>query len=142
MLRRSVLVAGAGPTGLALACDLRRRAIDAAVVEKLEGPAVTTRALGIQPRSRQILGRLGALGDLAQVAGPNQTTDILVDGKLSAHVDMGSWRGPDRDSPLRAPQTAIEERLRDRLRDLGAEVRWGCAVLDIRQAADGRRRYP
>jgi NADPH-dependent 2,4-dienoyl-CoA reductase/sulfur reductase-like enzyme len=38
MPRTSVLVAGAGPTGLALACDLRRRGIDAQVAEKLERP--------------------------------------------------------------------------------------------------------
>ena len=62
MPRTSVLVAGAGPTGLALACDLRRRGIDAQVVEKLERPAITTRALGIQPRGRQILDRLMAAG--------------------------------------------------------------------------------
>jgi 2-polyprenyl-6-methoxyphenol hydroxylase-like FAD-dependent oxidoreductase len=137
MPRTSVLIAGAGPTGLALACDLRRRRIDAEVVEKLERPVVTTRALGIQPRGRQILDRLGALRDLDQIAERNQTVGILVDGKLSAHIDMGSWRGPEKDSPLRAPQTAIEERLRERLRELGAEVRWGSAVSDIRQTPDG-----
>jgi 4,5-epoxidase len=136
-MRTSVLIAGAGPTGLALACDLRRRRIDVELVEKLDRPAVTTRALGIQPRGRQILDRLGALGDLDRIAGPNFTTDILVDGRLSAHIDMGSWRGPIRDNPLRAPQTAIEERLRERLRELGAEVRWGSAVSDIRQTACG-----
>ena len=137
MPRTSVLVAGAEPTGLALACDLRRRGIDAEVVEKLERAPVTTRALGIQPRGRQILDRLGALGDLAQITRPNERVDILVDGKPSAHIDMGSWQGPDRETPLRAPQTAIEERLRARLSELGAEVQWACAVTDIRQAADG-----
>jgi 4,5-epoxidase len=137
MPRTSVLVAGAGPTGLALACDLRRRGIDAQVVEKLERPAITTRALGIQPRGRQILDRLGALRDLERIAERNQTVDILVDGKLSAHIDMGSWRGQEKDSPLRAPQTAIEERLRERLRELGAEVRWGWAISDIRQETGG-----
>jgi 4,5-epoxidase len=137
MPRTTVLVAGAGPTGLALACDLRRREIDVEVVEKLERPAVTTRALGIQPRGRQILDRLGALGDLDEISEQNQRVDIFVDGKLSAHIDLGSWQEPDKNSPLRAPQTAIEERLRERLRALGAEVRWGVAVSDIRQAAEG-----
>jgi 4,5-epoxidase len=137
MARTSVLVAGAGPTGLALACDLRRRGIDAQVVESLRRPPVTTRALGIQPRGRQILDRLGALGELERIAERSQTVDILVDGKLSAHIDMGSWRGPDRNNPLRAPQTAIEERLRERLRELGAEVRWGWAISDIRQDTGG-----
>jgi 2-polyprenyl-6-methoxyphenol hydroxylase-like FAD-dependent oxidoreductase len=131
MPRTSVLIAGAGPTGLALACDLRRRGIDTEVVEKLERPPVTTRALGIQPRGRQILDRLGALRDLERIAERNRRVAIFVDGKLSGHIDFASWRRPDKDAPLQAPQTAIEERLRERLRELGAEVRWGAAVSDI-----------
>jgi 4,5-epoxidase len=137
MLRTSVLVAGAGPTGLALACDLRRRGIDAQVVEKLERPPVTTRALGIQPRGRQILDRLGALRDLESIAQRSRRVDLFVDGKLSGNIDFGSWRQPDKDAPLQAPQTAIEERLRERLKELGAEVRWGNAVSDIRQETGG-----
>jgi 4,5-epoxidase len=137
MPRTSVLIAGAGPTRLALACDLRRRGIDAEVIEKLERPPVTTRALGIQPRGRQILDRLGALRDLESIAERSRRVAIFVDGKLSAHIDFGSWRGRDEDTPLQAPQTAIEERLRGRLRELGAEVRWGSAVSDMRQRTDG-----
>src|SRR5580658_4876190 len=54
----TVLIAGAGPTGLALACDLRLHGVDAQVVDKFDQPPTTTRALGVQPRGRQILDRL------------------------------------------------------------------------------------
>jgi hypothetical protein len=63
-----VLIVGAGPTGLALACDLRTRGIDVLVVDKAAGPATTSRALGLQARGREILARLGALGDLPERA--------------------------------------------------------------------------
>jgi 4,5-epoxidase len=49
-----VLIVGAGPTGLTLACDLRSRGIAAQVVDKAAGPATTSRALGLQPRGREI----------------------------------------------------------------------------------------
>src|SRR5580658_9382347 len=66
----SVLIVEAGVTGLALACDLLSRGIDAVVLDRFEGPATTTRTVGLQPRGRQILERLGALGDLTNEAVP------------------------------------------------------------------------
>ena len=40
----TVVIAGAGPTGLTVACDLRSRGIDAQVIDKAAGPATTSRA--------------------------------------------------------------------------------------------------
>src|SRR5882757_7547537 len=51
--RTGVLIVGAGPTGLALACDLRSRGIDVTVIDKAPGPATTSRALGLQPRGAE-----------------------------------------------------------------------------------------
>uniref|UniRef100_UPI0039BFAB8B FAD-dependent monooxygenase n=1 Tax=Lentzea alba TaxID=2714351 RepID=UPI0039BFAB8B len=45
-----VIIAGAGPTGLALACGLRQFGVDVRIVDAAEGPATTSRALGLQPR--------------------------------------------------------------------------------------------
>ncbi|HYZ66314.1 MAG TPA: FAD-dependent monooxygenase [Mycobacterium sp.] len=59
-----VIVAGAGPTGLALACGLQAAGIDVRVLDKAAGPATTSWALGLQPRGVEVLDRLGALGDL------------------------------------------------------------------------------
>ncbi|MBV8089702.1 MAG: FAD-dependent monooxygenase, partial [Alphaproteobacteria bacterium] len=82
MRTATVLIAGAGPTGLTLACDLRSRGIDAQVVDKATGPAATSRALGLQPRGREILGRLGALGDLPDRAVHAYATNVLVGQRL------------------------------------------------------------
>ena len=59
-----VVVVGAGPTGLALACGLRAAGLAVRVLDKAQGPAVTSRALGLQPRGVEVLDRLGALGDV------------------------------------------------------------------------------
>ena len=50
MKNSTVLIVGAGPTGLTLACDLRTRGIDVLVIDKATGPATTSRALGLQAR--------------------------------------------------------------------------------------------
>src|SRR4051794_1016090 len=54
-----VLVVGAGPTGLAVACGLRLHGVSVRVLDRATGPAVTSRALGLQPRGAEVLDRLG-----------------------------------------------------------------------------------
>ncbi len=45
-----VLVVGAGPTGLTLACQLRRLGVDLRIVDKNPGPSTTSKAIGLQYR--------------------------------------------------------------------------------------------
>jgi len=52
---RPVLVVGAGPAGLTLACDLRGSGVDVRVVAGATAPAGTSRALGLQPRGVEVL---------------------------------------------------------------------------------------
>ncbi len=134
MRSASVLIVGAGPTGLALACDLRSRGVDVCIIDKADKPAWTTRALGIQSRGRQILERLGAVP--TEVV-PQTKFDIFVDGHLALHVDGNALRGPDENGPLRAPQTAVERQLRQRLKALGAEVEWGHEITGAREDEGG-----
>jgi hypothetical protein len=46
-----------------------------------DGPAVTSRALGLQPRGVEVLDRLGALGDLQQRGLPVRRLAVNVDGR-------------------------------------------------------------
>jgi 2-polyprenyl-6-methoxyphenol hydroxylase-like FAD-dependent oxidoreductase len=41
-----VLIVGAGPTGLTLACELLRRGVNCRIIDKAASPATTSRALG------------------------------------------------------------------------------------------------
>jgi 2-polyprenyl-6-methoxyphenol hydroxylase-like FAD-dependent oxidoreductase len=56
-----VLVVGAGPTGLTLACDLRRRGLAVRVVERLPMPEVKSRGKGVQPRTLEVFDDLGVV---------------------------------------------------------------------------------
>ena len=89
-MRSVVIVAGAGPTGLALACGLRAAGIDVRVLDKAAGPAVTSRALGLQPRGVEVLDRLGALGDLPDRGLPIRSVTINVDGRELRDFRSGS----------------------------------------------------
>ncbi|GAB5900426.1 FAD-dependent monooxygenase [Mycolicibacterium mageritense] len=132
-----VAIVGAGPTGLALACGLRAAGISVRVLDKAHGPAVTSRALGLQPRGVEVLDRLGALGDLPERGLPVRRVDVNVDGKALASFPVGQptrLRGP---AALLISQAEIEGALRDRLTTLGGSVEWDKPVTGLAAYADG-----
>jgi 2-polyprenyl-6-methoxyphenol hydroxylase-like FAD-dependent oxidoreductase len=54
-----VLISGAGPTGLLLAVELRRRGVDCMLIDELDAPRGWDRATVIHPRSLEIFEALG-----------------------------------------------------------------------------------
>src|SRR5689334_11114422 len=59
----AVLIVGAGPTGLLLACALRRRGVDCVLVDAYDEPLGWDRATVIHPRSLQIFEGFGIAGE-------------------------------------------------------------------------------
>jgi 4,5-epoxidase len=133
-----VIVIGAGPTGLALACGLRSAGIEVRVLDKAAGPAVTSRALGLQPRGVEVLDRLGALGDLPERALPIQQIVVTVSGRELARLRIGqSMERLGGRTALLISQAEIERALRDRLAALGGSVEWDREVTHVTAATDG-----
>src|ERR1035438_153046 len=56
-----VVIVGAGPTGLMLACELGLAGIRATVLENLPSPTGLSKALGLQARSMEMLDHRGLL---------------------------------------------------------------------------------
>ena len=54
-----VLVVGAGPVGLTMACELARRGVRCRIIDKAATPASTSRALAIFPRTLEIFEMMG-----------------------------------------------------------------------------------
>ena len=129
-----VVVVGAGPTGLALACGLRAAGVAVRVLDGAAGPAVTSRALGLQPRGVEVLDRLGALGDLPTRGIPIDRVVINVNGRELAQLQIGlSMQRLGGRTGLIMSQADIEAALRDRLTALDGSVEWGHRVtaLDV-----------
>lgn len=57
----SVVIVGAGPTGLTLACDLVRRNVDFRLIDKAPAYFPGSRGKGLQPRSLEVLDDLGVI---------------------------------------------------------------------------------
>ncbi|GLX97166.1 FAD-dependent monooxygenase [Herbidospora sp. NBRC 101105] len=138
--RVQVLVVGAGPTGLTLACDLRRRGVRHRVVNAAEHGFEGSRAKGVQPRSLEVFDDLGVLPGLRARATTYPPLGLHA-GPLTLPWVMYRRHRPTEDVPhpntLLVPQYATDAILRQRLGELGGTVEDGTRLVSFEQDADG-----
>jgi 4,5-epoxidase len=132
-----VLIAGAGPTGLTLACGLLANGVAARVVDKAAGPAETSRALGLQPRGIEVVERLGALDDLPERALEVERIVVHINGQPAASVSVGQRTELVTRPGLVISQADVEAGLRRRVAELDGEIEWGREVIAAEQDPDG-----
>jgi 2-polyprenyl-6-methoxyphenol hydroxylase-like FAD-dependent oxidoreductase len=87
-INTDVIIVGAGPTGLSLACQLVRYGIDFVIIEKNVGVTRYSKAIGVQARTLEIYEQLGLAQqtlDRGQIAGKIR---ILTDGKVRGGIDL------------------------------------------------------
>ncbi|HEX7251769.1 MAG TPA: FAD-dependent monooxygenase [Thermoanaerobaculia bacterium] len=85
-----VLIVGAGPTGLMLANQLGRRGIRAEIIDRHDGPAQQTRALGVQARTLDIYAHLGIDKKAIEWGKKGVGADMWARGKRAAHVPFNA----------------------------------------------------
>ena len=132
-----VLIVGAGPTGLVLACELARRGVPHRLIERSECPAEGSRGKGVQPRSLEVFDDLGIVEEL--IAGGRFDITMLVHGEDGPTLlaPLPVFRvGALFTSPLLTPQWRVEAVLRDCLKGLGGCVEWGRELIGVEQADD------
>jgi 2-polyprenyl-6-methoxyphenol hydroxylase-like FAD-dependent oxidoreductase len=119
-----VLIAGAGPTGLTLACDLARRGVDLRIVEKAR-PA-GSRGKGLQPRTLEVFDDLGVLDAVLATGVEYPPLRSYADGEVVWEGRMRESKEPTPEVPhpnvMMLPQWRTEQILRDRLAELGGRV--------------------
>ena len=135
MEQASVLVVGAGPTGLTLACCLLQQGVAIRIVDQAVAPATASRALGLQIRGAEVLDRVGALADIPDRAVKALNAHIDADGAaLTLPIGRGSADGRH---TMFISQAEIEAELRRRLTELGGHVEWATELVDICDDGDG-----
>jgi 2-polyprenyl-6-methoxyphenol hydroxylase-like FAD-dependent oxidoreductase len=136
----TVLIVGAGPTGLTLAVELARTGVPFRLIDASDGPQQGSRGKGVQPRTLEVFEDLGVIDRAlanGQLAMPMR--QIAPDGSfVMAGVDVPA---PTPDVPytstLITPEWRVEETLRLRLEELGGSVSFGTALQGFTQTADG-----
>ncbi|MGE9295045.1 MAG: FAD-dependent monooxygenase [Puniceicoccales bacterium] len=131
-----LLIVGAGPVGLCLACELARYGVGFRIIDKRPLPSKTSKALGIHARSLEMLYDMGLAERFIERGLPVSETNIYSDGKRLATIKLS-----DVDSPfnftLDLPQSQTEALLIEHLAELGHEVERYIELESIEQTADG-----
>ena len=131
-----VVIVGAGPTGLTLACDLARRGVRFRIVDKAEEPFRGSRGKGVQPRTLEVFDDLGVVQEILDAGGQYPPMEgHLSFLKVKWHMVKPRLATPDVPYPTiwLVPQWRTEEILRTRLSRFGHSVEWGIEAIAIEQ---------
>ena len=121
-----VLIVGAGPTGLSLACQFIRYGIDFVIVEKNEALTPYSKAIGVQARTLEIFDQIGLAQQAVRQGSIAARARLLIDGEIRGEIDfrnIGEGLSPF-PFVLMLEQSKTEKLLFDYVRDQGHDVEW------------------
>ncbi len=132
-----VCIVGAGPTGLAMALQLKRYGVRSRIIDKALAPAHTSKALVVQARTLELLEEM----DLAEneiVRGVKvQNFSVFSERKRIRSLNFASLRNTSYPYLLFVPQYETEQVLSERLTDLGTTVERGVELIGSTQDETG-----
>lgn len=133
--RTDVLIVGAGPTGLTLACALARAGIPAVVVDRQETGINTSRAAAVHARTLEVLEPLDVTRRML-AAGHVVPTFVIRDrDRVVARIPFARLPTPY-PFVLMVPQSNTEAILSARLQELGGVLVRPVAVAAVDQRQD------
>lgn len=129
-----VVIAGAGPNGLMLACELGLAGIRPVVLDGSPGPNRQPRAAGIVGQGVRIFDHRGLYRTLAQTQEPPQPAP----GSFFAGFGFSLAQVPNHQLyRLQVEQPRLIEVLVAAAQNYGVDFRWGHALAGFEQGGDG-----
>jgi len=129
-----ILVAGAGPTGLALAAELMRRGIMATIIDRQAAGANTSRACVVHARTLEVLEPLGVTADLLARGIKVPIFRVRDRDRVLLTVDFSQIASPY-PFTLMIPQSEVEQCLLEHLQGLGGDVVRPCELVGFAKPA-------
>lgn len=141
-----VLIVGAGPAGLTLACDLARRGIQSRIIDKADRLFIGSRGKGLQPRTLEVFHDLGVIDDILSSGAPFPSFRSYAGKQVVAERSLAQMLGiaeptatPNVPYPSAwiIPQWRTDEILHTCLVQLGGRVELSTELIGLEQDADG-----
>lgn len=139
IMRTSVAIVGAGPTGLTLALALANYGIDFKLIDSKAVISPLSKALGIQARTLELLEDLGAVSPFLEQGKANGKINLFVSGKKKGGFDLSAIGEGFSAYPymLTLPQNQTEEILAQKVEELGQKIHWSTALVALEQNTQG-----
>ena len=131
----SVLVVGAGPVGLVLACELARRGTRIRLIDKRPEPTDESRAILVHARSLELMERIGVVEELIATGVHSTAMEFHADGQTIGRLELDTVDSPFPFS-LSTAQTETERVLTDLLNSLGVSVDRDVELVGFEQDED------
>ncbi|WP_395292487.1 FAD-dependent monooxygenase [Kitasatospora hibisci] len=136
-----VVIVGAGPTGLTLACALARQGVAVRIIERAAEFHTGSRGKTLNLRSLEILADLGLGERLAAVGRTHLPFRKYFAGEFVNETEPFAGARPTAAVPYAAsvwlPQARVERLLREQLAEYGVKVELATELLDFRQDGEG-----
>jgi 2-polyprenyl-6-methoxyphenol hydroxylase-like FAD-dependent oxidoreductase len=131
----SVLIVGAGPSGLMMAAQLLRHGVQPVIIDTKKGPTNQSKALVVQARSLEIYRQLGIVDEVIRNGNPVLGAALCHGGAIKASYDLtgiGTGQTPYPFMQL-YPQGQNERVLLDFLTRNCCPVYWETSLTSITQ---------
>src|SRR5580704_13838461 len=132
----NVLIAGAGPVGLAMAADLARYGVSVRLIEKTPERTDKSKALVLWSRTLELMDRMDCTAPFL-TTGRKATTVTVTAGKDPiAKIEVDGVRTPH-PYALMIPQSDTERLMGDFVTSFGVKIERNIELTDFVTSADG-----
>jgi 2-polyprenyl-6-methoxyphenol hydroxylase-like FAD-dependent oxidoreductase len=134
-MQTDVLINGAGPTGLALACQLIRYGIDFRIIDKKETTTAYSKAIGVQARTLEIYEQIGLADKLIDLGLKTEKVRMFAGGKVRGEAefkDIGEGLSPY-PYVLIVEQGLHEKLLYDHIKANDRDIEWQSELTAFKQ---------
>jgi 2-polyprenyl-6-methoxyphenol hydroxylase-like FAD-dependent oxidoreductase len=125
-MNTDVVIVGAGPTGLSLACQFIRYGVDFVIFDKKEGVTAHSKAIGVHARTLEIYEQIGLAKSALEQGTVAAKVRLLVGGEVRGEMDLSHIGEGLSAYPfvLMLEQSKNEQLLYEYLRSHQKEVMW------------------
>jgi 2-polyprenyl-6-methoxyphenol hydroxylase-like FAD-dependent oxidoreductase len=132
-----VLVVGAGPTGLTMACELARHGVRARIVDKAAAPSVKSKAFAIHARSLELFENMGIVEAMLAAGRPASGVSFYDTGASIATIELVGKIASKYPFIQIIAQSDAERVLAEHLASYGIEVEREVELVAVAQDDDG-----
>ena len=138
-LNTDVIIIGAGPTGLSLACQLIRYGIDFVVVEQNETVTQFSKAIGVQARTLEIYDQIELAKLAIELGTITNRVRLIEGGEIRGEMHLANFGKDLSQFPflLMLEQSRNEELLYEFIRSHNRDVFWKTELESFSQDASG-----